>query len=230
MILLVRPAEPDSLTRNRTQWTNRWINIRETGGTANWATPAAKSALRNPLLAFSRGKCAFCEERLRVTSYMEIEHYHAKTVQPALAFEWRNLFPACRICNGTKGELDHAGLLLRLDEEDPEPLLWLDQGTGELEPHPSLAPEQARRVDETTKAYGLKRGELCARRIEMIERVNEWLASVENQVDITPASDREWKRIVDPYTPLKFVIRHVLARRGQAQLAEVDRQAFLHQP
>lgn len=226
MIQLVRPAEPDLLIRNRTEWTTRWIGIREAGGRANWATPAASKLLRGSLLALSRGKCAFCEEKLYVTSYMEIEHYHAKTVEPTLVFEWRNLFPACRICNGTKGEIDHAGLLLRLDEEDPEPLLWLDQGTGELQAHPTLEPEQAHRVEETIKAYGLKRGELCARRIEMMDRVTEWLASVENQADPPPAAAREWSRIVNPRTPLKFVIRHVLTTHGQDQLAEIDRQAF----
>jgi hypothetical protein len=158
---------------------------------------------------------------------MEIEHYHAKTVQQDLVFEWRNLFPACRVCNGTKGERDHGGLLLRLDEEDPEPLLWLDPGTGELQPHPTLGPELANRVNETIEAYGLRRGELCARRIEMMDRVTEWLASVENQADPSPASAREWSRIVNPRTPLKFVIRHVLTRHGQGQLAKIDRQTFL---
>jgi hypothetical protein len=117
--------------------------------------------------------------------------------------------------------------LLRLDEEDPEPLLWLDPGTGELQPHPTLGPELANRVNETIEAYGLRRGELCARRIEMMDRVTEWLASVENQADPSPASAREWSRIVNPRTPLKFVIRHVLTRHGQGQLAKIDRQTFL---
>jgi hypothetical protein len=157
---------------------------------------------------------------------MEIEHYHAKTVHEDLVFEWRNLFPACRVCNGTKGERDHGGLLLRLDEEDPEPLLWLDPGTGELQAHPTLEPEPAHRVEETIKAYGLQRGELCVKRIEMIERVTEWLAGVQDQADTPPASAREWNRIVNPHTPLKFVIRHVLTRHGQGQLAEIDRQTF----
>ena len=49
----------------------------------------------------------YCESALEVTSYLEIEHYVAKTVTPELAFEWTNLLPACRLCNNAKGEQDH---------------------------------------------------------------------------------------------------------------------------
>ncbi len=54
----------------------------------------------------------YCESLLEVTSYTEIDHHVAKTIQAAIAFHWPNLFPMCRLCNGAKGNQDHRGMLL----------------------------------------------------------------------------------------------------------------------
>ena len=61
----------------------------------------AKSALNK----LYHGKCAFCESKLGVSSYMEIEHYRPKNKESYywLAYEWSNLLPICRICNSKKG-------------------------------------------------------------------------------------------------------------------------------
>jgi hypothetical protein len=125
-----------------------------------------------------------------------------------------------------KGELDHQGTLLKPDEEDPEPLLWLHPGTGELQPHPSLTPEQAGRVTATIEAYDLQRGALCAQRIEMMNFVSRWLSRVAAGRGESVECQKEWEYIVHPSTAWKFVIRHTLTLAGQAQLAEIDRQAF----
>ncbi len=224
----MRPTEPESLTRFRARWTTRWTDSLRDGSRIDWATPSAKRILRGLLLALSRGKCAFCEGILRLTSSDEIEHYHAKTVRPELVFDWPNLFPACGICNRSKGDLDHQGRLLKPDTENPELLLWLNPDTGELQPHPALdaEPEQARRVKETIEAYGLQRGALCAQRIEMMDEVNRWLRRIDNQADISQECREEWEKLIHPSRTLKFVIRHVLTLGGQPQLAEIDRQRF----
>jgi uncharacterized protein (TIGR02646 family) len=227
LIQLFRPAEPDSLIRNRANWTTRWTDILRDGRRVEWATRTAKVTLRNPLLAFSYGKCAFCECRLNLTSAIEIEHYHSKIVRPELAFHWQNLFPACGLCNRSKGELDHEGRLLKPDEENPEPMLWLHPGTGELEPHPSLGAVEVARVRETIDAYGLNRGILCAERIRIMDDVNRWLKRVADEDAISGECKQEWEKMVDPSFPLKFVVRHVLTLSGQERLAEIDRQTFL---
>lgn len=230
MIRLIRPAEPAFLVRGRAKWTNRWTKCLEDGKTIKWATKAALTALRDPLVAFSNGKCASCEGMLNVTSFVEVEHYHAKTIRRELAFHWPNLFPSCGICNRVKGELDHNGSLLKPDEEDPELLLWLHPDTCALQPHPSLTPEQTERVDTTIAAYRLNRGGLCEMRFEKMREVNHWLSRVAEGLGETPQCLEEWRNFVRPTTPWKFVIRHVLTLRGQAQLAAIDRQTFLQQP
>jgi uncharacterized protein (TIGR02646 family) len=57
----------------------------------------------------AHGKCVYCESALEVTSYLEIDHYVAKTASRYMAFEWTNLLPGCRLCNDAKGEQDHNG-------------------------------------------------------------------------------------------------------------------------
>ena len=229
MIHLVRPAEPDDLIRNHARWTDRWTASCVSGQKIEWATRAAKNALKAPLLALTRGKCAFCESVLNVTSFIEIEHYHAKTVKQELVFHWPNLFPACGRCNNKKNDVDHQGRLLKPDEENPEPLLWLHRATGELQPHPNLAPHEAKRVDATIEAYDLQRGPLCIERLKKMGFVERWLRRLENGQGKSKECRDEWQMIVDPTTPWKFVIRHTLTRAGQPELAEFDRRRFLQE-
>lgn len=227
MIQLVRAAEPEPLTRNRGKWTTRWTTSLSLGKQIPWATQTAVRVLRDPLLAISRGKCAFCEGVLRLTSHDEIEHYHAKTIRPDLVFEWQNLFPACGICNRSKGDLDHQGRLLKPDVENPELVLWLHPDSGELQPHPALDDAHAQRVRETIAAYNLQRGTLCAERINTMRFVKRWLTRAAGEVSASAECKEEWQYLIRPSTPWKFVIRHVLTLAGETQLAEMDREAFL---
>jgi len=227
LVRLVRPAEPARLIRHGGRWTKRWTDSLNNGERIEWATRVAKATLRGPLLAFAYGKCAFCENTLNLTSFIEIEHYHSKIVRPQLVFDWHNLFPICGMCNQTKGDVDHDGRLLKPDTEDPEVLLWLHPGTGELQPHPTLDEATAHRVLETATAYDLQRGQLCAARIRTMEEVNRWLRRVARENPISEESSQQWNAMVHPSAPLKFVIRHVLTLSGQGDLAETDRRAFL---
>lgn len=91
MIFTPRNFEPVlELVRNRTAWSERWKE-----GCADWATEKAKECLRAGLRQLTHGKCAYCESRLEVDSFLEIDHYVAKTIDPELVFEWTNLFPTC---------------------------------------------------------------------------------------------------------------------------------------
>ena len=123
----------------------------------------------------AHGKCVFCESALEVTTYLEVEHYVAKTVTPDLAFEWTNLLPACRTYNNAKGEHDHQGAVLKPDAEDPEPYFWIHPDTGKLEPHPTLDAAQSRRANETIRLCDLQRGQLCTKRTNMMQTVLRWL-------------------------------------------------------
>jgi hypothetical protein len=127
-------------------WTARWLAIHAGRKKGDWATSAAKRILAGEMRKLARGKCAFCESLLEVTSFLEIEHYTAKTVHPERAFEWENLFPICRVCNGSKGE----------------PNAGLDALTRD-------------RVERTCNICKLQRGPLCTKRIEAMNRTIHWL-------------------------------------------------------
>jgi uncharacterized protein (TIGR02646 family) len=208
---------PAELVTHGKRWTVRYESIASGSSTGDWATQSAKKVLAVALRGLAHGKCVYCESALGVTTYLEIEHYVAKTVTPALAFEWTNLLPACRLCNNAKSEQDHKGALLKPDAEDPEPYFWIHPDTGKLEPHPKLDAAQSRRANETIRICDLQRPALCTKRVEMLMRALQATAS-------------QWEELCDPRTEYKFVLRHVLETRGQHQIAEIDRVRFTRAP
>jgi uncharacterized protein (TIGR02646 family) len=152
MVRLQRGPSPSLLASHRDTWIIRWQAIQVGRQRGDWATKRAKEVLSEALRNMTHQKCAFCESLLGVTSYVEIEHYTAKTVRTQEAFDWTNLFPICRLCNNAKGAIDHAGDLIKPDVEDPEEMLWLHPGTGELEPRVGLDPSVERRVQRNNRS------------------------------------------------------------------------------
>lgn len=225
MVRLRRGPPPSDLLRNGGKWTQRWRAIHGGAQTGDWATTAAKKLLCGELRSLAYGKCAFCEGVLGVTTYLEIEHYTAKTVDPSLAFHWENLFPICRLCNNAKSDVDHAGDLLRPDVDDPESLLWLNPDNGELQPRASLDAGQLRRIKRTIDLCDLQRGPLCTKRIEMMEATKNWLERVARS-GLDDLLRKEWSRLTDPRTEHKFAIRYTFEIRGQTALAAIDRVRF----
>src|SRR5579862_6592074 len=99
MVRLRRGAIPPLLREQGAEWTQRRQAMRVARPTGNWAPERARKLLSDQLRKLAFGKCAFCESLLDVGSYLEIDHYVAKTVRPERAFEWKNLFPVCGRCN-----------------------------------------------------------------------------------------------------------------------------------
>jgi uncharacterized protein (TIGR02646 family) len=222
MIRIHRPRKaPDILGAASTRvWAKEWAM----GRRKDWASPSAKKALRRVLGRMTRGKCTYCESVLEVTSYLEVDHYHPKSRYPSKAYTWSNLFPACRVCNGAKGDSDHKGSLLKPDVEDPEPFFWVNPDSGELEPHPSLDDAGRHRADETIRICKLQRGGLRSLRLETLESVGRWLNRASDLSHLTGALQAELDCFLDPSTPYKLVIRHTLTIRGKAAFAERDRR------
>jgi uncharacterized protein (TIGR02646 family) len=208
-------------------WTLRWLEIHAGDREMDWAPKSAKRLLSEELQKLTFGKCAFCESLLGVSTYAEADHYVAKTVRPAQTFEWRNLFPACRWCNRAKADIDHAGMLLKPDVDDPENMLWLHPDTGELQPKLKIKPEARRRVERTLDLCQLQRGSLCKKRIDKMEFTIRWLERFSGlHGGHDSALMDEWFYLIDPHTEYKFVIRHVFETRGAPQLAAKDRACF----
>ena len=100
MIKLERSAPPAELTEAKVQ---ELTNLYMTNGSNVWNKPYIKAAL----LAFSFGKCCYCECKVdEIASYMEVEHFYPKKIYPEKVVEWENLLPSCKRCNGTKTNHD----------------------------------------------------------------------------------------------------------------------------
>jgi uncharacterized protein (TIGR02646 family) len=227
MVRLRRGAPPALLLEHRAKWTQRWLEVHTGVRRALWAPASVRRLLSDELRKLTFGKCAFCEGRLEVTSFLEIEHYVAKTLRPEQTFEWTNLFPICRLCNSAKGDADHAGMLIKPDVDDPEDMLWLHPDTGELQPRAGLEDAGRQRVERTLVLCDLQRGQLCTKRIETMKFAIRWLQRLSRRSGRLDRPLREeWDHLMDPRTEYKFVIRHVFETRGAHELAAKDRLSF----
>ena len=200
----------------RKVWTARWETLFALQVRRDWATKDAKKLLRTTLKSLAHGKCVYCESRLATTSHIEIEHYIAKTVNPERAFDWNNLFPACRLCNGTKGGLDHHDALLKPDDEDPEPYFWVGPN-GDLQPHPALDEAARQRALITINACGLQRDGLRAARLFLMRLVRGALHAPSAEI---------LEELLAPECEYKLVVRRVLEEFGNHELAVEDRRRF----
>lgn len=66
-----------------------------------------KPYITEALLKMSVNKCCFCETNVNEESkYMEVEHFHPKSLYPDEVVLWDNLLPICKRCNGKKSNHD----------------------------------------------------------------------------------------------------------------------------
>jgi uncharacterized protein (TIGR02646 family) len=216
---------PTALRGKKGIWTQRWKQIVAQERSADWATHAAKAALRDPLRALTHGKCAFCEGTLDRTSYLQVEHYVSRRVDPSRAFVWKNLFPVCQICNTSKGRFDHDGNLLKPDVEDPEPYFWIGP-EGDIEPHPDLDPPSQRRASETIRLCALNRGPLRENRYSITRALARWLHRASDSDNDLQQVQQEWDELSAPEREHKLVIRHMLTLHKHSELAVADRRRF----
>lgn len=101
MIKLELQPKPDRLTEELVKSKTKEFKSKTTQRV--WDIDWLKQAIAG--LAF--GKCCYTEIRLGEESkYMEVEHFHPKSLYPDEVLQWGNLLPACKKCNATKGEHD----------------------------------------------------------------------------------------------------------------------------
>jgi uncharacterized protein (TIGR02646 family) len=220
-----RSRAPRQLRENKAAWTRRWKEILTGERAGEWATRVAKAALREPLLALSHGKCAFCESRLGKDAYAQIEHYVSRKVDPDGAFKWGNLLPVCQICNTSKGHTDHGGELLKPGQENPEPFFWIGP-EGDIEPHPGQDELGKRRASETIRLCNLQRGGLRESRYAVATAVKRWLQRASQLDGLDEDIQHEWRDLSAPRFEHKLVVRHTLSQGNHPELADEDRRRF----
>ena len=215
MILIRQIPAPKALLTNQAKWTARWRG----GQPEQWATEAARKLLQLYLPLKSHGKCVYCESVLGTSARPEIEHYHAKTVEQELAFEWGNFFLACGYCNNTKRHQPHDGALLKPDVDDGETHLWFNPDTGELEPSPG---SDSARFEATRRLCDLNRHALRRARIKQFHLAVAILEAI-RQRDSLPRKLRSvFLGLLARAAEYKLAIRSALPPR----LAGIDRRMY----
>lgn len=121
MIKLTRPKCPEELTEEVKQ--RLTAEFAGTGGRV-WNQPY----IRHSLWLMSKGKCAYCEMKLREEGkHLHVEHFHHKSKYLELVVEWTNLLPSCARCNTKKGPHDVAvAPIVDPSVEDPHDHLYLE--------------------------------------------------------------------------------------------------------
>ncbi|GHU76870.1 hypothetical protein FACS189461_4930 [Spirochaetia bacterium] len=131
MIKLQRPNEPRKLLDNKVVWQASLDVAIATHGSYEQIPEKDRNKLiihykdkeiKEPLFESSHQKCAYCEcNATEGGGYMEVEHFKPKSLYPEFVFEWANLLPACRRCNGMKGVHDTgAEPIINPYDTDPE--------------------------------------------------------------------------------------------------------------
>lgn len=101
---------PISLQNKSSNWTQQLLD--EIDKNANDATKVAekfwnkyrKEDIKKALKEECFGKCMYCDTKIGVSDYEQIEHILPKKLNPELTYQWRNLGWACQKCNGLKKE------------------------------------------------------------------------------------------------------------------------------
>lgn len=104
MIKLRKGEEPSVLVKNAARWTAQILEKLQGG---EKPTPYEKGRyghedIKEALIEETKGKCAYCESKVRHITYGDIEHVVPKSEEPERWFDWSNLTLACDICNTNK--------------------------------------------------------------------------------------------------------------------------------
>ena len=106
MIALQKTEQPAILRDNAESWRQELCDVLAAGGapTKTQRTRYNQPEVKAALVAETRGKCAYCESKIRHIDDGDIEHIEPKSIVPESTFNWNNLTLACTVCNRNKGD------------------------------------------------------------------------------------------------------------------------------
>ncbi len=175
-----------------------------------------KSYIRRELLLMSHGKCCYCECKIDEESkYLEVEHFQAKSLYPLLAVIWLNLLPACKRCNGAKGNYDIVFFpIIHPVNDNPKEHLaysggWLKEKT----------PLGAKTI-EVVDLNDLSRNKLVEKRNEIGEQIQRELDRLEDSaLDFQNGVDTSERRKIKIVHWMKGILNDALPQREYAATA-----------
>ncbi len=220
MIRIRRPRAEDVLSATTRSYLNRKSTEaaafapRDPRISSAWASFLGTAARRNveaALDAYTRGKCAYCEN----IAAKDIEHFYPKTTYPDRMFSWGNFLRGCKNCNNVKVAhfpLDSAGDRLLIDPCDDEPLdyfVWdLLTGATGVVPDPARQP----RALATLELFQLDQESLRDERRNKSRDVQYLLARVVREDPVTPETRERSRDHLSPHRPWLGIVREMLSR------------------
>ncbi len=86
-----------------------------------------KPFIKDELLKMTHNKCCYCETALgEGGAYMEVEHFHPKSIYKDEVVAWDNLFASCKRCNMKKGDLDtYKTKIINPCEDNPREYIYM---------------------------------------------------------------------------------------------------------
>lgn len=175
MIKLSKLAQPQILVTNAARWTNDLLNIINNSPNPNkpeipgrfnkyYKEPEIKEQLKIE----TSSKCAYCESKIGITCYGDVEHINPKSKFRHLTYDWNNLTLACNVCNVTKRDFYNRNTPL-INPYTDEPSDYLIALGATIWPY-----EQNERGYLTIKKTDLNRTDLVESREDKLDEINKW--------------------------------------------------------
>lgn len=106
-----RPKKPETLCQNSTRWSQELLaalSLPEKDRNNNLIYKLFnrynKEDIRTALKKMYGGLCCYCESKIGIVSFYNIEHRKPKKHYPEYTFEWDNLHLVCQMCNTYKSD------------------------------------------------------------------------------------------------------------------------------
>lgn len=209
---VTRIEKPQILVANEKQWTQQFLNELQTVKKVSKVNKIISERykhheIKSVLEKMYNNKCCYCENRIGVESYEQIEHLKPKSLPQFhhLAFAWENLHWCCHRCNNLKSDKwDEQHPIIDPTIDNPQEHLEMNIVTGELV-------EKTSRGKTTIDHAQLNRGSLVVARKRILQQLHSLLVLVKTtptQVDDDLLkeylnhyieSDAEFSSLIDTY-------------------------------
>ena len=203
MIKINKSDVPDVLKVNKDIWTDALMKaVKNHGGYDKIPKDEKERLLENyrhkeiktPLFESSFHKCAFCECKPEFGGgNIEVEHFAPKSIYTELTFEWKNLLPVCRKCNGAKGDFDTVlEPIINPADIDPETIfayeyLWIV---------PIKGTQKENTAGKTLEVCNLNSPRLYDARSKLLIQLTEYIDELKENILLINNADTDQKKRV----------------------------------
>ncbi len=211
MIRLTRLPCPRPLTEHGENWTRDFVDSgRKRPRNNRYAHPEVVETLR----AMSHHKCFFCERKLG-DGDQTVEHHVDVAEDRSQAFEWTNLYLACRACQNKLSE-DILPRRRCLDPCDPDPKR---DPADHLDFHEEVIQWQSERGHATVRKYKLDAPDRELRRLKLLKPMLKQLAGLQERLKLQNRGPdaqecRILWRLAHPSQPYSLMFRKLLEQAG----------------